>query len=75
MKRSPVLEDERLKFLNDFTPVVNQQEWVEEFSTEPSKPDLKRGEPRDLTLDLRSSFLKYLFSQEINSYKSTNPNG
>lgn len=33
MKRSPVLEDERLKFLNDFTPVVNQQEWVEEFST------------------------------------------
>lgn len=33
MKRSPVLEDECFKFLNDFTPVVNQQEWVEEFCT------------------------------------------
>jgi len=54
--------------------MVNQEERAGEFSAKLPKPDLKQGEPRHLTLDLKSYFLIYLFSQQINSYKSTNWN-
>lgn len=67
MNRSLVTKDELVSnFKTDFTSpsVENQEECTREFSSKLPKPILKQGEPRHLTLNFRSYFLKYFFSQQ-----------
>lgn len=67
MNRSLVPKDELVSnFKKDFTSpsAVNQEECTGKFSLKLLKPALKQGEPRHLTLSLRSYLLKYVFSQQ-----------
>lgn len=75
MNRSLVPKDELISnFKNGFTSpsVVNQVECTREFFLKLLKPVLKQGEPRHLTLNLRSYFLKYVFpnNQWLKIHKS-----
>lgn len=67
MNRSLVPKDELVSnFKKDFTSpsAVNQEECTGEFSLKLLKPGLRQEEPRHLTLNSRSYFLKCFFSQQ-----------